>query len=111
MRWLHWNAGSSHLQGRRLEMLPRQTSTPGDGWLEASTHNVRFGSLADILRCRADPLQHFQSPACKRSTNGQFREAFLNTGNFCFDNRPDVVAKTLRVAFGNSARLLQCADK
>src|SRR5262245_16506539 len=48
MRWLHWNAGSSHLQRRRLEMLPRQTSTPGDGWLEASTHNVRFGSKADI---------------------------------------------------------------
>src|SRR5262249_37590111 len=52
MRWLHWNAGSSHLQGRRLEMLPRQTSTPGDGWLEA--HNVRFGSKADILRCDND---------------------------------------------------------
>src|SRR5262249_57673535 len=54
MRWLHWNAGSSHLQGRRLEMLPRQTSTPGDGWLEASTHNVRFGSEADMCSARAD---------------------------------------------------------
>src|SRR5262245_32270154 len=54
MRWLHWNAGSSHLQRRRLEMLPRQTSTPGDGWLEASTHNVRFGSEADMCSARAD---------------------------------------------------------
>src|SRR5262249_49436854 len=52
MRWLHWNAGSSHLQRRRLEMLPRQTSTPGDGWLEA--HNDRFRSEADILRWHND---------------------------------------------------------